>query len=188
MDLACALGGPNPALPPNSVFSQAHFDKVSTDPDLTSLAQYDVLFVDSLTALSRLSYTHCEQLPEAVTDRGKKDLRGTYGVVAREMIGWLQQMQHARAKTIIFVSVLERSSTTSARHAGKSSSKASEQGASCLRSSTKSSRCTRSILATTSRFALSSARARTPGAFQPKTVPENSTNSRSLTWASSSKS
>lgn len=108
MDLACALGGPNPALPPNSVFSQAHFDKVSTDPDLTSLAQYDVLFVDSLTALSRLSYTHCEQLPEAVTDRGRKDTRAIYGAHARHMLGTLNHLQHSRKRTIVFVAILER--------------------------------------------------------------------------------
>ena len=108
MDLACALGGPNPALPPNSAFSQAHFDKVSTDPDLTSLAQYDVLFVDSLTALSRLSFTHCEQLPEAVTDRGRKDTRAIYGAHARHMLGTLNHLQHARKRTIVFVAILER--------------------------------------------------------------------------------
>jgi ABC-type glutathione transport system ATPase component len=51
MDIACVIGGPDPALPPNSAFSSAHYAKVSADPELMKLAEYDTLFVDSLTAL-----------------------------------------------------------------------------------------------------------------------------------------
>ena len=32
---------------------------------------------------------------EAFTDRGRKDLRAIYGLHARTMIGWLNQLQHA---------------------------------------------------------------------------------------------
>jgi hypothetical protein len=49
-----------------------------------------------------------EQQPEAFTDRGKKDLRAVYGLVAREMIAWLQRLQHMRARDVIFVAVLEK--------------------------------------------------------------------------------
>jgi AAA domain len=35
-------------------------------------------------------------------------VRGSYGLHAREMILWLNQLQHARAKNIIFVGILER--------------------------------------------------------------------------------
>jgi hypothetical protein len=108
MDLACAVGGPDPALPASSAYSQAHFDKVSADSELMKLAGYRTLFIDSLTAAGRLFFAHCEQLPEAFTDRGKKDLRGAYGIFARNMLGWLNHLQHARGRTIIFVAILER--------------------------------------------------------------------------------
>jgi hypothetical protein len=37
-------------------------------------SSYQNLFVDSLTAAARLCFTWAEQQPEAVTDRGRKDL------------------------------------------------------------------------------------------------------------------
>jgi AAA domain len=67
------------------------------------------VFVDSITAVSRLSFRWAEQQPEAFSERsGRKDVRGAYGLHAREMILWLNQLQHARAKHVIFVGVLER--------------------------------------------------------------------------------
>ena len=107
-DLACALGGPNPALPATVAYSEAHYNEVMKSSELTSLASYQILFVDSLTAAARLSFTWAEQQPEAFTDRGRKDQRAIYGLHARTMIGWLNQLQHARGRTVIFVAVLER--------------------------------------------------------------------------------
>jgi hypothetical protein len=108
LDVTCVLAGPDPALSPHSVFSAAHYEKVSADPTLARLAEYDIIFVDSLTAMSRLSFTHCEQLPEATTERGKKDPRWVYGAHARLMLGALNHLQHARGRTVIFVAILER--------------------------------------------------------------------------------
>jgi hypothetical protein len=66
-------------------------------------------FIDSITAASRLSYRWSEQQPEAFSERtGKKDTRGAYGLHAREMIAWLNQLQHARALNLIFVGILEK--------------------------------------------------------------------------------
>jgi hypothetical protein len=107
-DLACALGGPNPALPATAAYSEAHYNEVMKSSELASLAPYQILFVDSLTAAARLSFTWAEQQPEAFTDRGRKDLRAIYGLHARNMIGWLNQLQHARGRTVVFVAVLER--------------------------------------------------------------------------------
>jgi DNA polymerase III delta prime subunit len=108
-DLACALGGPNPALPPTVAYSEAHYNEVMKNSALASLASsYQSLFIDSLTAAGRLSFTWAEQQPEAYTERGRKDLRAIYGLHARTMIGWLNQLQHARGRTVVFVAVLER--------------------------------------------------------------------------------
>jgi AAA domain-containing protein len=105
-DLAVRIGGPNPSFPPNACYSEAHFRTVGGR--LEGLDQIDTLFVDSLTAISRLSFRHAEQQPEAFSDRtGKKDLRSTYGLHGREMILWLNQLQHARALSVVFVGILE---------------------------------------------------------------------------------
>jgi len=107
-DIACALGGPNPALPANVAYSEAHYNEVMKNPDLAQLTGYQILFVDSLTAAARHCFTHSEQQPEAFTDRGRKDLRAVYGLHARSMLGWLNQLQHARERTVILVAVLEK--------------------------------------------------------------------------------
>jgi hypothetical protein len=106
-DLACRIGGPNPSFPPTACYSKAHFEAVGGA--LPDLEQYETIFVDSITAISRLSFRWAEQQPEAFSERtGKKDLRGAYGLHGREMILWLNQLQHARAKNVVFVGVLER--------------------------------------------------------------------------------
>jgi hypothetical protein len=105
-DLACRIGGPNPSFPANACYSNVHYDAVGGA--LENLDQYDTLFIDSITAISRLSFRWAEQQPEAYSERtGRKDLRGTYGLHGREMILWLNQLQHARAKNVVFVGILE---------------------------------------------------------------------------------
>src|SRR5262245_33778654 len=93
-DLACALGGFNPALPATACYSETHFDQVMQNPELAQLGSYNTLFVDSLTAGARLCFGWAEQQPEATTDRGRKDLRGIYGLLGRSMVGWLNQLPH----------------------------------------------------------------------------------------------
>src|SRR5215831_2893923 len=106
-DLACRIGGPNPSFPPTACFSEAHYQAVGGPLD--DLDRYDTIFVDSLTAVSRLSFRWAEQQPEGFSERsGKKDTRGAYGLHAREMINWLQQLQHTRTKNAIFVAILEK--------------------------------------------------------------------------------
>jgi GTPase SAR1 family protein len=107
-NLACILGGPNPALPATATYSEAHFNELMKDDELAKLASYTTLFIDSLTGAGRLCFTWAEQQPEASTDRGRKDLRAIYGLHARSMIGWLNQLQHARERTVIFTAVLEK--------------------------------------------------------------------------------
>ncbi len=105
-DLAVYLGGANPSLPPNACYSQAHYDAVAGDS--AALAKYTTYFIDSITVAGRLCFRWAEQQPEAMSDRGKKDVRGAYGLHAREMIGWLTHLQHARGKNVIFVGILEK--------------------------------------------------------------------------------
>jgi hypothetical protein len=106
-DLACRIGGPNPSFPPTSCYSQAHYEAIGGA--LEDFDRYETVFVDSLTAITRLSFRWSEQQPEAFSERtGKKDVRGAYGLHGREMVLWLNQLQHARGKNVVFVGILER--------------------------------------------------------------------------------
>jgi AAA domain len=106
-DLACRIGGPNKSFSPTAAYSLAHFEAVGEF--LENLERYENIFVDSLTAITRLSFRWSEQQPEAFSERtGRKDIRGAYGLHGREMVLWLNQLQHARAKNVIFVGILER--------------------------------------------------------------------------------
>jgi hypothetical protein len=107
-NLACVLGGFNPALPPTCAYSEAHFNELMRNSEFAQLTGYQILFVDSLTAASRLCFAWSEQQPEATGDRGRKDLRAVYGLHARSMLAWLHQLQHARGRHVCFVAVLER--------------------------------------------------------------------------------
>jgi AAA domain-containing protein len=104
-DLACVVGGPSTAFSASECYSQAHFDACGGALDLDDV---DLVFVDSITAASRLSFHTAEQSPDAVTTRGAKDLRAVYGIHARQMLGWLHQLQRARARNVVLVGVLEK--------------------------------------------------------------------------------
>jgi hypothetical protein len=108
-NLACFLTGPNSSLPPTACYSEAHFNAVRSDLEAMQLDRFDTYFIDSITVAARLCFRWSEQQPEAFSERsGKKDIRGAYGLLARELIGWLTHLQHARGKNVIFVCVLEQ--------------------------------------------------------------------------------
>ena len=91
----------------NRLLLEAHYEAIGGA--LENLDRYDTIFVDSITAVSRLSFRWAEQQPEAFSERtGKKDTRGAYGLHAREMLLWLYQLQHARGKHVVFVGILEK--------------------------------------------------------------------------------
>jgi DNA polymerase III delta prime subunit len=105
-NLACRIGGPNPSFAPTSCYSQAHYEAVGGP--LENLDRYDVIFVDSITAISRLSFRWAEQQPESFSRSGAKDARSAYGLHGRELLLWLHQLQHARDKHVVFVGILEK--------------------------------------------------------------------------------
>jgi energy-coupling factor transporter ATP-binding protein EcfA2 len=107
-DLACVMGGKDPARPANAPYGHDHYQSVIADPVLAGLAAYQTVFIDSLTQAMRLCRGWAETQPESFSDRGRKDLRGTYGLVAREGVTLLQQFQRGRSRNVIFVAVLER--------------------------------------------------------------------------------
>ena len=88
IDIACLIGGVNPAADPNGFFSEGHYQHLAT-------------------AYPAMAWAKTR--PEAFSDKtGKPDTRGAYGLLARETIGLLKHLQHAPGKTTIMVGILER--------------------------------------------------------------------------------
>ena len=111
IDIACLVGGVNPAADPNSFFSEGHYQHLSqTYADLLGMiAAKRIIFVDSITDLTRQAMAWAKTQPQAVSEKtGKPDSRGAYGLLAREVIGLLKHLQHAPGKTVIFVGILEK--------------------------------------------------------------------------------
>jgi hypothetical protein len=108
-DLAVYLAGANPAVPSGAVYSDAHYNTVLPEfGDQERLSRYSTFFIDSITAAGRLCFAWASQQPEAFSERsGKKDLRGAYGLHAREMCAWLLHLQQARAVNIVCLGLLE---------------------------------------------------------------------------------
>lgn len=108
-DFFVFLAGPDRSLPADAVFSQAHYDHVVAQfGDPAQLDRYQVLFLDSVTQLSRLCFAWCKAQPGATSDRsGKPDLRAAYGLLGQEMISALNHLQHARGKDVVFVAILD---------------------------------------------------------------------------------
>ncbi|TAN59930.1 MAG: ATP-binding protein [Magnetospirillum sp.] len=112
-DLAVLIGSPDPAVDPNAFYSAQHHQHVRSVYSGSGveefLATMPVVFVDSITDLTRQAMAFAKQQPEAFSDRtGKPDIRGAYGLLGREVIQALKHLQHAPGKTVIFVGVLEK--------------------------------------------------------------------------------
>jgi hypothetical protein len=108
-DIACLIGGANPALKANSAYSQKHFEAVKTKLSDYNFSKYGCIFIDSITIASKLCLTWCKMQPEAFSEKsGKPDTRSAYGLLASEMSGWLHQFQHIPNKDIIIVGLLEQ--------------------------------------------------------------------------------
>lgn len=111
IDIACLVGGADPAASADAFFSEAHYRHLaSLYPDLVeTIAARSVVFVDSITDLTRQAMVWARTQPEAFSERtGKPDVRGAYGLLARETIALLKHLQHAPGKTVIFAGVLEK--------------------------------------------------------------------------------
>lgn len=111
LDIGCLVGGVNPSADPSGFFSEAHYQHLreSYSELVQMIAGKRIIFVDSITDLTRQAMAWAKTRPEAFSDKtGKPDTRGAYGLLAREVIGLLKHLQHAQAKTVIFVGILER--------------------------------------------------------------------------------
>jgi hypothetical protein len=107
-DAALVLGGPDLVQTSSEPYSKARYDALTADPKYAGFPKYETIIIDSLTEVSRRSFAFAERQPEAFS-HGRKDLRGAYGLHARQMIAWLARLQRDRRRNIIMTCVLERS-------------------------------------------------------------------------------
>lgn len=109
-DLACWIGGANPAMRDDQSYSRVDYARVCSafgPPNI--LDNYETIFVDSITVASRLCLQWAKGRPQAMSDRsGKADMRGAYGLLGQEMIGWLTHLQHTPDKNVWLVGLLDK--------------------------------------------------------------------------------
>lgn len=106
-NLAAVVGGPNPAFAESEPYSLAHFNAASEALGHEAFSKYETIFIDSITEISRICFAWAKQQPESFSEKtGKPDTRGTYGLLGREMIGFLKQFQHAPRVNVWLVGLL----------------------------------------------------------------------------------
>lgn len=110
-NIACLLGGPNPALGDKESYSKRDYDRLSKDyADPALFDKYTCIFIDSITVASRLCFKWAQLQPESLNKYGKLDTRAAYGLLAREMTAWITQLQHIQNKDIVMVGLLDKKS------------------------------------------------------------------------------
>lgn len=111
-DIACLLGGPNPAARSDQPYSQKHYEHVcDRDQDTAQkLSKYQCIFFDSLSFASKLCLTWAQSHPDVFSEKtGRTNGLAAFGKLGQEMIDWLIQLQHIKDKDIILTAGLERS-------------------------------------------------------------------------------
>jgi len=98
-DLAVRISGPNRSFAPGTCYSEGRYAAIGGA--FPNIDEIDLLFVDSITCASRICYRWCEQ------QVGPKDTRAAYGLLARELLTWLNVLQYARGKNVVLACVLE---------------------------------------------------------------------------------
>jgi hypothetical protein len=107
-DLIVRIAGPNRSFQPHEPYSQAHFDMSGGFLPGFENEQYRTVFFDTVTAAARLCFRWASAQPEAFSERtGKPDLRGAYGLHAREFLLALHHLQGARKLNVILIGALE---------------------------------------------------------------------------------
>lgn len=91
-------GGRQPG--PYSPEMHAQYRAALGDPAVL-FANVRTIFVDSITVASRWSFAWSNAQPDSISEKGKKDTRGTYGLHGREMVRWLTVLQHAPFNVVV---------------------------------------------------------------------------------------
>lgn len=109
-DLACLICGPNPAIKRDQVYSGKHYEYCKKKYEtLKDLRRYKCIFIDSITVASRLCLEFAKSHPDVMnTKTGRPDVRSAYGILASEMLSWVNQFQHLQGIDVVFVGGLDQ--------------------------------------------------------------------------------
>ena len=73
-----------------------------------ALAKYKTVFWDSTSVISHKCLAWCQTQPEAFSEKnGKPEIRGAYGLLAREIVAWAWDWKHMRGVNVWLVGGLE---------------------------------------------------------------------------------
>lgn len=114
---ASVLRGPDHSMRPNQKYSEQYYITAVTtlaghagmtpEQFLAWLAKFDIIYVDSITVAGRWALNWAKGQPEAFNKQGQPDMRGAYGIVGQEIVGWITALQHTANKSIIIVGGLK---------------------------------------------------------------------------------
>lgn len=108
-DLACLVGGVDPAAGPDDFYSPGHHAAVLQKYGAAfDIARFRTVFWDSITDLTRLAMLWAKSVTPDSEKTGKPDTRGAYGTLGREVVRMLRHVQHTPGKNVVFVGGLER--------------------------------------------------------------------------------
>jgi hypothetical protein len=106
-DIACLVGGANPALDNSKCYSQRHYENVKAKYTDFDLSKYGCIFIDSITMVSKICLGWARAQVEQ-NKSAKSDTWAAYALLANEMLAWITQFQHIPDKDIIIVGLLEQ--------------------------------------------------------------------------------
>lgn len=108
--LTLFICGPDPS-DPNGPYGMETYKRLCAHEafgDVSALAKYKNLYVDSITVASRLAFEWAQTQPSSMSEKnGKLDKRSAYGTLKSELIRWLTHLQHSDRSTIL-VGILDK--------------------------------------------------------------------------------
>lgn len=109
-DIACLIGGPDPAAGPREPYCQSHYDHVAAEYKSFDIAKYKYIFFDSISemvARAKLKAKNENWVVKKGTHEIVQDGLGVFGDLAEDTLTLVRHMQHSAGRTIIFVGRLE---------------------------------------------------------------------------------
>jgi hypothetical protein len=118
-DIACLIGGADPAAGPREPYCQDHYNQVAAEYKGFNIEKYKYVFFDSIsemTARAMLKAKNENWVVKKGTNEIVQDGLGAYGDMASDVLTLVRHMQHSAGRTIIFVGRLEDVVDDNKRH------------------------------------------------------------------------
>ncbi len=107
-DIACYISGYNPMYGPTDDYNKKHYEYAK---EIYSkkfpLNKYNIIFFDSMSRMSTLALNWSLGRPEAFTKKGERNLMGAYGLLGKQLVNFLYQLQFSD-KNIVVVGALDK--------------------------------------------------------------------------------